>query len=87
MVGIIEQHALARGSCWAGLLDEPPVQLFAGDVVMFPHGDAHLVTSALGMRGNPEFSWFADARVDQLPMRLGATQACRAQHCTSVLQT
>jgi AraC-like DNA-binding protein len=67
---VMEYHALARGSCWAGLLDEPPVQLFAGDVVMFPHGDAHVVASAPGMRGNPDFSWFADARVDQLPMRL-----------------
>jgi AraC-like DNA-binding protein len=67
---VMEYHALARGSCWAGLLDEPPVQLFAGDVVMFPHGDAHVVASAPGMRGNPDFSWFADAQVDQLPMRL-----------------
>ena len=67
---VIEYHALARGSCWAGLLNEPPVQLFAGDVVMFPHGDAHVVASAPGMRGNPDFSWFADARVDQLPLRL-----------------
>lgn len=67
---VIEYHALARGSCWAGLLDEPPVQLFAGDVVMFPHGDAHVVSSEPGMRGNPDFSWFAHTRVDQLPLRL-----------------
>ncbi len=67
---VIEYHALARGSCWAGLLDEPPVRLFAGDVVMFPHGDAHVLASAPGMRGNPDFSWFAHTQVDQLPLRL-----------------
>jgi AraC-like DNA-binding protein len=67
---VIEYHALARGSCWAGLLDAPPVQLFAGDVVMFPQGDAHVVSSEPGMRGNPDFSWFANTRVDQLPLRL-----------------
>ena len=67
---VIEYHAVARGSCWAGMLDAPPVQLFAGDVVMFPHGDAHVVSSAPGMRGNPDYSWFADTRIDQLPLNL-----------------
>jgi AraC-like DNA-binding protein len=67
---MIEYHAVARGRCWAGLLDGPPVQLFAGDVVMFPHGDAHVVSSAPGMRGNPDFTWFAKTRVEQLPLNL-----------------
>ena len=67
---VIEYHAVARGTCWAGLLNVPPVQLFAGDVVMFPHGDAHVVSSEPGMRGNPDFGWFANTRVDQLPLRL-----------------
>ena len=56
---VIEYHAVARGSCWAGTLDGPPVQLFAGDVVMFPHGDAHVLSSTPGMRGNPDFRWLA----------------------------
>jgi AraC-like DNA-binding protein len=67
---VMEYHALARGTCWAGLLGQPPVQLFAGDVVMFPHGDAHVVSSEPGLRGNPDFSWFADMQVEQLPLRL-----------------
>jgi hypothetical protein len=46
-------HAVAQGSCWAGIPGGPSVQLFAGDVVMFPHGDSHVVSSAPGMRGNP----------------------------------
>lgn len=67
---VIEYHALARGSCWVRLLDGPSAQLFAGDVVMFPHGDAHVVSSGPGMRGNPDFSWFAKTRVEQLPINL-----------------
>ena len=67
---VIEYHAVARGSCWAGTLDGPPVQLFAGDVVMFPHGDAHVLSSTPGMRGNPDFSWLAKTRVEQLPLNV-----------------
>jgi AraC-like DNA-binding protein len=67
---VIEYHAIARGSCWAGLLDGPAVQLFAGDVVMFPHGDAHVLSSTPGMRGNPDFSWLAQTRVEQLPLNV-----------------
>lgn len=67
---VIEYHAVARGSCWGGIVDEPAVQLFAGDVVMFPHGDAHVLSSAPGMRGNPDYSWFADTRIEQLPLNL-----------------
>jgi AraC-like DNA-binding protein len=67
---VMEYHAVAQGSCWAGIPDGPSVQLFAGDVVMFPHGDAHVVSSAPGMRGNPDLSWFSSAEVDQLPLRV-----------------
>ena len=37
---------------------------------MFPHGDAHVVSSAPGMRGNPDLSWFSNAEGDQLPLRI-----------------
>jgi AraC-like DNA-binding protein len=37
---------------------------------MFPHGDAHVVSSAPGLRGNPDLSWLPQAKVDQLPLRI-----------------
>jgi AraC-like DNA-binding protein len=37
---------------------------------MFPHGDGHVVSSAPGMRGNPDFSWLAKTRVEQLPLNV-----------------
>ena len=67
---VIEYHAVAQGSCWAGIPNGPSVQLFAGDVVMFPHGDAHVVSSAPGMRGNPDLSWLSGVHVDRLPLRV-----------------
>jgi AraC-like DNA-binding protein len=44
---LIEYHLIVGGSCWIKLLDEAPVRLEAGDVVMFPHGDPHLMGSEL----------------------------------------
>ncbi|MDM0000353.1 AraC family transcriptional regulator [Variovorax sp. J22P240] len=67
---VIEYHAVAQGSCWAGIPGGPSVQLFAGDVVMFPHGDAHVVSSAPGMRGDSDFNWYADMEAERLPLRL-----------------
>jgi AraC-like DNA-binding protein len=76
---VIEYHAVAQGSCWVGMPGGPAVQLFAGDVVMFPHGDAHVVSSAPGMRGSPDMSWLADVKFDRLPLQL-AFEGLRLQH-------
>ena len=67
---VIEYHALAQGHCWAAIPGGPSVEMFAGDVVMFPHGDAHVVSSTPGMRGNAEFGWMAETKIDRLPVRL-----------------
>src|SRR5690242_4817930 len=45
---LISYHILASGSCYAWLLGEEPVQAFAGDVIVFPHGDANVMSSAFG---------------------------------------
>ncbi len=50
---VIEYHVIARGSCWAGLLDQPPIELVEGDVLLFPQGDPHVMSSAPGMRKPP----------------------------------
>jgi AraC-like DNA-binding protein len=67
---VIEYHVVAQGSCWAGIPGHAAVQLIAGDVVMFPHGDANVVSSAPGLRGNPDLARMPGARVEQLPLRL-----------------
>jgi AraC-like DNA-binding protein len=47
---LMEFHCVARGSCWAGVVGEPPLRLHEGDIVIFPQGDAHVISSAPGLR-------------------------------------
>ena len=52
---VMEYHVITSGSCWASVVghDTEPVRLLAGDVVAFPQGHAHVMSSAPGMRGDP----------------------------------
>jgi len=47
---LIEFHGIVEGSCWAAIAGESPVRLEAGDLVLFPQGDAHALSSAPGLR-------------------------------------
>ncbi len=47
---LIPFHGIARGSCWAAITGEEPIRLNEGDIVLFPHGDQHVMSSAPGMR-------------------------------------
>ncbi len=71
---MLEFHVVARGSCWAGLAGEPPVALDEGDVVMFPQGDHHVVSSAPGLRGNGDRSFFFAPKPPQLPFSISLSQ-------------
>ena len=42
-------HLITEGECWVELGETEPVRLVAGDVVLFPHGDAHLMASRPGV--------------------------------------
>jgi AraC-like DNA-binding protein len=56
---VIEYHVIARGTCWGNLVDGPPIRLKEGDVIVFPQGDAHVLSSAAGLRASPDMSVFA----------------------------
>lgn len=47
---LISYHILVSGSCWGGLEGQPQVLLGPGDAIVFPHGGAHLMSSAPGLR-------------------------------------
>ena len=47
---MIEFHGVVEGSCWAAIVGEPPLRLDERDVILFPHGDPHVISSAPGMR-------------------------------------
>ncbi|MFL5629696.1 MAG: AraC family transcriptional regulator [Gemmatimonadaceae bacterium] len=46
---LISYHILLTGGCWGGL-DGEQVHMEPGDVIVFPHGDAHIMSSADGHR-------------------------------------
>lgn len=71
---VIEYHVVTEGSCWMGLLDEPPVRLEVGDIMVFPQGDAHVASSAPGMRAPaPGIEARRQAALGRLPVRMEIT--------------
>jgi AraC-like DNA-binding protein len=50
---LISYHILTTGRCWGGLTGESPVALEPGDVIVFPHGDAHVMSSDPKLRSVP----------------------------------
>ena len=45
---LISYHVITRGACWGGAVGETPIRLEAGDVIVFPHGDWHVMSSDAG---------------------------------------
>lgn len=46
---VMEYHMITKGTAWAAVSGETPVHLATGDVVMFPQGDSHVLSSAPGL--------------------------------------
>ena len=67
---LMSYHVVTQGSCWACPIGGDPVELKAGDVVVFPHGDAHAMCSAAGMRDAPDMGRFRPPDNGQLPFTL-----------------
>jgi AraC-like DNA-binding protein len=45
---VMSYHIVTQGSFWAGLSGESAVKLEQGDIVIFPHGDAYVITIDAG---------------------------------------
>jgi AraC-like DNA-binding protein len=72
---LMEFHGVASGSCWAAIVGEPPIRLEEGDLIIFPQGDAHVVSSAPGMRAKfPDPGIFFAPKPPQLPFSLSVTE-------------
>jgi AraC-like DNA-binding protein len=64
---LISYHILTDGTCYGGLVGEEPVELVAGDVIVFPHGDAHVMSSGWDGRISPDVS---NAAPERYPFKL-----------------
>ena len=78
---MISYHVMLEGSCWALVEGEAPVQLSAGDVIVFPHGDTHVLTSTPGMRKKPTLSMYRRPTEGHLPftISMGPVAAAAAE--------
>jgi AraC-like DNA-binding protein len=73
---MIEFHGLVKGSCWAAVAGESPIRLEAGDVVLFPQGDPHVMSSAPGLRApSVDATIYYSPRPPQLPYSLSMRDA------------
>jgi AraC-like DNA-binding protein len=66
---VLAYHLIVRGAGWAATDGEPPVRLAQGDIVMFPRGDGHVISSAPGMHAQEDRSdWRFTTRNDPKPI-------------------
>ncbi len=66
---VLAYHLIAKGDSWAATDGVPPVRLGAGDIVMFPHGDPHVLSSAPGMQAQQgDAEWVFATRNDPKPI-------------------
>jgi len=67
---VVEFHVVTRGACWGGIVGEPPLRLEAGEVIVFPQGDAHVLASTPGMRAPPDLAIYTRALESPPPVRV-----------------
>jgi AraC-like DNA-binding protein len=68
---MMEFHVVAHGACWAAIAGESPIRLEAGDVVIFPQGDHHVLSSAPGLRAERvDTEFYFAPRPPQLPFSI-----------------
>ncbi len=67
---VIEYHFVTAGSCYGGIVDEPALRLEAGDIIVFPQGDANVMSSAPGMRMPSDHALIRGLRPEHLPVAI-----------------
>lgn len=79
---LVSYHVLVHGTCWVSLEGQPPWQLQAGDIIVFPHGDPHTLASAPGLKARPDPAEYDRAAGRALPMnvQLGTPAAGNPVH-------
>ena len=66
---VLAYHLFLRGEGWAAVDGVPPVRMSEGDIVMFPRGDLHVLSSAPGLRAQADDSdWRFTTRDDPKPI-------------------
>jgi AraC-like DNA-binding protein len=67
---LVSYHLIMSGGCWLELEGEVPVKLSAGDIIVMPHGDRHVLTTEVGKRNTPEMALYRMPDDGQLPVTI-----------------
>lgn len=63
-------HVITNGSCWISVPGEAPLKLIAGDIVILPHGDTHVLSSEVGLRKSPDMAMYQRPADGRLPSKI-----------------
>lgn len=75
---LIAYHVLVDGECWAGLAGHELVAMRAGDVIVFPHGAAHRMSSSREPCGRVTDVAYPNASRLPFTLRVGPSEGARA---------
>jgi hypothetical protein len=67
---LVSYHVITAGHCWASIDGQEPIRLSAGDIIMLPHGDTHVLSSTPGLRRSPDVSMYRVPTDGQLPVSI-----------------
>ena len=83
---VIAFHVMTEGTCWSEVSDqvEPPTPLNAGEIIIYPAGDANIMASAPGMRGKPNEQNYYRPTDRLLPISLTMNRDAGADTCRFV---
>jgi AraC-like DNA-binding protein len=60
-------HVLVEGQCWISTEGHAPFSMKAHDVIIFPHGDAHVMSSHIGARPRPISALLPSQPSEEIP--------------------
>jgi AraC-like DNA-binding protein len=83
---VLEYHVVTRGRCWGAIVGHAPVQLETGDAILFPHGDAHVISSAPDVKEVVPMG-VPSSRGEQLPFSLHLDIDVRAPEAAGASNT
>lgn len=83
---VIEYHVVTAGECWVAIDGEQPLRLRCGDIVILPQGDAHVVSSAPGMRAEPNVDWYKEMKLHRRPFRLAQDGFAASTHAREAMR-
>jgi AraC-like DNA-binding protein len=65
---VIEYHVIAEGGGWARAHGHAPIRLRQGDLLLYPQGDSHVLSSAPDLAATRDLSVFSRPEAATLPL-------------------